>query len=226
MPGKSASWRQPRPEEIGQVILDKHNRHVAEELEDHTLFLNWDNWQQKEWFSGLGVALVLSRESLDLLSWVNVQCQALPLSVWDAEENYEAFSSADRAVKHWFLVALHAIPPLKELGRLDPASVRALAESLWSHCEFAGDFLHSRTEASVVVEHAARYAVEFGAPSDQWILQQAHQPGVGPRALWAMMDQRRLKNVREGKTDVQYDEMIAKEVADVAWERFRRRKAV
>ena len=209
-----------RAKEIGQVILDEHNRHVAEELERRTLFLHWDDWEQKEWFSGLGVALVLSRESLDLRSWVKVQCQALPLSVWDAEESYEAFSSADRAVQHWFLIALHAIPWLKELGRLDPASVHALAESLWSHCAFAGGFLHSRTEASVVVEHAARYAVEFGAPSDQWILQQVRQPGVGPRALWAMMDQRRLKNVREGKTDVQYDEMIAKEVADAASERF------
>ena len=209
-----------RAKEIGQVILDEHNRHVAEQLERRTLFLDWNDWEQKEWFSGLGVALVLSRESLDLRSWVNVQCQALPLSVWDAEENYEAFSSADRAVQHWFLVAFHAIPPLKELGRLDPAAVHALVESLWSHCAFAGQFLHSRTEASVVVEHAARYAAEFGAPSDQWILQQARQPGMGPRALWAMMDQRRLKSVREGKTDVQYDDMIAKEVVDVAAERF------
>ena len=209
-----------RAKQIGQVILDEHTRHIAEQLERRTLFLDWNDWEQKEWFSGLGVALVLSRERLDLRSWVNVQCQALPLSVWDAEENYEAFSSADRAVQHWFLIALHAIPPLKELGRLDPAAVHALVESLWSHCAFAGQFLHSCTEVSVVVEHAARYAAEFGAPSDQWILQQARQPGVGPRALWAMMDQRRLKSVREGKADMQYDEMIAKELADVASERF------
>ena len=209
-----------RAKEIGQVILDEHNRHVAEQLEHGALFLDWNDWEQKEWFSGLGVALVLSRESLDLRGWVNVQCQALPLSVWDAEENYEAFISADRAVQHWFLIALHAIPPLKELGRLDPAAVHALAESLWSHCAFAGHFLHGSTEASVVVEHAARYAAEFGAPSDQWILQQASQPGMGPRVLWAMMDQRRLKNVRDGKTDAQYDEMVTKELADLAAERF------
>ena len=35
-----------------------------------------------------------------------------------------------------------------------------------------------------------------------------------------MMDQRRLKSAREGKTDMPYDEMIAKELADAAAERF------
>ncbi len=70
-------------------------------------------------------------EELDLPSWGSAQCQELPLSVWDAEENYKAFSTSDRAVQHWFLVAFHAIPVLKELGHtIDPVMVRTLAETL------------------------------------------------------------------------------------------------
>ena len=209
-----------RAEEIARVILDEHNQYIAGQLERSRLFLNWEDWDEREWFCGLGMALVLSREKLDLRSWVTAQCQTLSLSVWDAEENREAFRTADRAVQHWFLIAFHAIQPLVELGRLDPTAVRTLAEFLWSHCAFAGPFLPGYREASVVVEHAARSVVEFGAPSDTWFLQQAHEPGVGPLALWAMMDQRKLKSVREGGTDAQFDDVIAGELVRVVSERF------
>ena len=209
-----------RAEAIARAILDEHNRYIAGQLECNELFLNWKDWDEKEWFCGLGLALALSREKLDLRSWVTAQCQTMSLSVWDAEENQEAFSTADRAVQHWFLVAFHAAPPLAALGRLDPATVRTLAESLWSHCAFVGQFLLGYREASVVVEHAARSVVEYGAPSDTWFLQQAHEPGVGPLALWAMMDQRKLKSVREGRADAQIDEIIAVELIRVVSERF------
>ena len=210
-----------RSAEIARATLDEHEQQVAEQLEQNRLFLNWSDWHDREWFSGLGVALVLSCKDLDLPSWVSARCRALPLSVWDAEENYEAFNTADRAAQHWFLIALHAIRALKELGRtIDPFAVRTLAESLWAHCHFVGQPLHNSPEASVVAEHAARFAVEFGESSDIWLLNQVSHPGVGPRALWALIDQRKLKSTREGKTDAHYEEMIATEFLRVASERF------
>lgn len=210
-----------RATEIARATLDEHERHIAEQLKQNRLFLNWNDWHDREWFSGLGVALVLSCKDLDLLNWVSVRCRALPLSVWDAEENHEAFSTADRAAQHWFLVTLHAIPALKELGRtIDPVGVRTLAETLWTHCHFVGQHLLSHPEASVVAEHAARFAVEFGEPSDLWLLNQVRHPGVEPRALWALIDQRKLKSAHEGKTDAPYDEMITSELVRVASDRF------
>lgn len=207
--------------EIARLTLDEHAQHIAEELKQNHLFLNWSDWHHRQWIYGLGAVLVLSCEELDLPSWVSARCRALPLSVWDAEENHEAFSTADRAAQHWFLVALYAIPAQKELGRtIDPLAIRALAEILWAHFLFAGKYLHSHTEASVVADHAARFAVEFGEPSDKWLLDQAHRPGVWPRALWALIDQRKLKSAREGKTDANYDEMIATEFLRIASDRF------
>lgn len=210
-----------RAAEIARATLDEHERQVAEQLKQNRLFLDWNDWYHRQWISSLGVALVLSCEELDLPGWVSTRCRDLPLSVWDAEENYEAFSTADRAAQHWFLVALHAIPALKEIGRtINPVTVRTLAETLWAHCHFVGQPLLSHPEAAVVAEHAARFAIEFGEPSDKWLLDQVRHPGVGPRALWALLDQRKLKSVRKGVTDAHYDEIIATEFASVASDRF------
>ena len=210
-----------RATEIARMTLDIHKQQIADQLEQNHLFLDWSDWHQREWFSGLGVALVLSHEELDLPSWVSAQCSALPLSVWDAEENHEAFSTADRAVQHWFLVALHVIPALKELGRtVDAVAVCTLVKILWDHCHFVGRYLPGQVETSIVVEHAARFATEFGEPSDSWLLDQARHPGVGSRALWALIDQRRIKGTRKGRTDAHYDEILATELARVASDRF------
>ena len=210
-----------RAAEIAQVTLDLHDQHIAEQLEQNRLFLDWSDWHQREWFSSLGIALVLSHEYLDLPEWVSAQCQKLSLSVWDAEENYEAFISADRAVQHRFLVALHAIPVLNELGRtIDPAAVRTLAETLWDHCHFAGQYLPSYPAALVTSELAARFTAEFGEPNDAWLLDRARHLGVGPLALWALIDQRRLKDTHEGGTDTHYDKMIIRELVRVASDRF------
>ena len=212
-----------RAVKIARLTLEKHERQIAEELERSHLFLNWSDWHDREWFRSLGIALSLSREELDLRSWVRAPCRALPLSVWDAEEDIQAFMTADRAVQHWFLVALHAITPMKELGRtVDPAAVRALAEILWAHCRFARQFLHSPPEDSVVAEHAARSAVEFGELGDAWLLNQARDPGVGPRALWALLHQRKIKSTREYRTDTSHDKMITIEFARIASDRFRK----
>ncbi len=210
-----------RAAEIAQMTLDLHDQHIAKQLEQNDLFLFWDDWHHREWFRSLGAALAMSCEELDLPSWASTQCRELPLSVWDAEENYKAFSTADRAVQHWFLAALHAIPMLKELGRIiDPAQVRTLAEVLWGHCHFAEQYIPIYTEALIVEELAARYAAEFGEPSSAWLLDQVRDSGVGPCALWALIDQRKLKSTREGETDTHYGEMIIPELIRIASNRF------
>ena len=107
-----------RATEIARATLDEHERHVAAEMEARHFFSRLSNWQDREWFRSLGAALALSRHELDLPSWVSAQCRRLPLSVWDAEENHEDFIAADRAVQHWFLVALDAIRCLTALGRV------------------------------------------------------------------------------------------------------------
>ena len=211
----------PRAAEIARATLDDDERHVASELESNTLFMHWADWHTREWFSGLGDALALSVEELDLPTWVSAQCRALPLSVWDAEENVQSFGTADRAVQHWFLVAFHAVESMKELRRkIDPGVVRTLAETFWRHCHFAGQFGVSEAEAPVVSEHAARFAIEYGDASDTWILVQMRNPGADPCALWALIHQRVKKGALEARVDPLYDEMINTEIRRAASDRF------
>ena len=206
---------------LARATLDELERRVAEELELGQLFLNWNDWHDREWIAGLGAALAMSSEDLDLPEWVSTRCRALPLSVWDAEKSYQTFSSADRAAEIWFLVALHAVAGLKQIDRVvDPVRVHALAEAVWTHYYFTGQYLPGGRDASVAAEHAARSAIQFGNPSDLWLLEQARSPKVGPRALWALIDQRKQKAAREGGPDAGYDEMVMNEFAHAASNRF------
>ena len=209
-----------RAVEIARVTLEEHERHVAEQTD--RLYVRCNDYDYRQWLRGLGLALALSCEKLKLLQWVSVHCEALPLSVWDAEERPEVFSAADRAAQHWLLVALHALPGLKELGRtIDSSEVRAFAEKIWAHGHFVEQYFLSRFEASVVVELAARYAAEFGEPSDEWLLEQARDHRVGPCALWALIDQRKSKsNHEKGGENGHYDEMMTKELVRIASNRF------
>ena len=210
-----------RATEIARATLDEHERQIAVEIERNHVFLNWNDWHHREWFRGLGIALVLPHEEIDLLDWVRAKCQTLPLSAWDAEENYASFNTAERAALHWFLIAFQAIPILRELGRpAHPVTVRALSEALWAHFRFSGRYVNGHADASIVAEHAARYAVEYGEPGGVWLLQQARDPGLGPRALWALIDQRARKEAREGGTEAKEDEMIAAEFVRIASDRF------
>ena len=207
--------------DIARATLEEHERRVAKALQDNGLYLNWSDWHDREWIGGLGIALALSREEIDLPHWVSSRCRTLPLSVWDAEEDYGAFSAAEKVVRHWFLIALHALPALRALGRtIDPAVVRTLAVELWEHCGFARRYLYEPPEASIAAGYAARIVAEFGEPSDIWFLDQARHPGVGPRALWVFSDERRQKGLRERRTGVHHDEMIDAELIRIASTRF------
>ena len=210
-----------RAVEIAGTALDEHERQIRAELERGHVFLEWDDWDHREWLTCLGIALAMSCKEIDLLHWIRSRCRTLPLSVWDAEENYSAFSSADRVVQHRFVVALHSIPILKALERpADPASVRYLAEALWAHASFAERHLHGHADAPIAVEYAARYAVEDGAPTDAWLLEQIRSPGLPPRSLWALIDQRIKRNRREGGEQAPDEGTILAEFTRIASDRF------
>ena len=210
-----------RATEVARVTLDQHERQIAVEIERNHVFLNWHDWHHREWFRGLGIVLAMSHEETNLLDWVRAKCQTLPLSAWDAEEDYASFNTAQRAALHWFLIAFQAIPVLRELGHpADPATVRALSEALWAHFRFSGRYVYNHADASFMTEHAARYAVEYGATGGAWLLQQARDPGLGPRAFWALIDQRALKKALEGTAEAKEDEMIAAEFVRIASDRF------
>ena len=203
--------------ELATAALDEHERQIAAELKRGHVFLEWHDWDYCEWLKCLGIALAMSCKEIDLPHWVRTRCHALPLSVWDAEENYNEFSSADRVVQHRFLVAFHAIPILKLLGRpADPASVRLLAEKLWAHNAFTERHIHGHADASTTVEYAARDAIEHGAPTDSWLLEQMRDPKCSPRCLWALIDQRQQKNCREGDRTAPDEEFILAEFARIA----------
>ena len=210
-----------RAAEIAGATLDEHERQIAAEIERNHVFLGWKDWHVREWYCGLGIALVMSREQIDLPGWVRAQCGPLPLSVWDAEENYDAFNTAERVVQHWFLVAFHAIPILKELGRpADPAAIRDLAETLWAHYSFAGRHVHGSPDASHVAEYASRCAIEYGEPSEAWLFEQLRNPGLGSRSIWALIDQRTQMSAREVDTQADDNEVIAAEFTRIASDRF------
>ena len=210
-----------RATQIAVAALDEHERQIAAEIERNHAFLGWSDWHDRECYHGLGIALSLSCEQIDLPSWVRAQCASLPLSVWDAEENYRAFNTAERVVQHWFLVAFHAIPILKELGRpADPAAIRDLAETLWAHFSFAGRHVHGVPDATHIAEYASRCAIEYGEPSEAWLFEQIRNPGLGSRSMWALIDQRTQGGAREIGMQACDDKAIAAEFTRAASHRF------
>ncbi len=223
----SIAWeiRDVKPERAAEVAiaaLHEGERQIAEQMKENRIFLYWNDWEYRAWIQGLGAALSLSSDELHLPTWLSARCRALPLSVWDAEENHEVFHCAERAAQTWFLVAFSAIPYLNELGRcVDPNEVRELAEMCWNHCDFASLYVRSQPETSFVSEYVVRLAVEYGHPSDTWLLNQARNRGVGPRALWALIHQRDQKIARDGGTAAHYGQTITIELLRIAADRFR-----
>ena len=209
-----------RAEEIAQATLEEDKRYIAKGLKTGHLYLDGSDWHTRQWTQCLGIVLALSQDELDLTQWISEHCRALPLSVWDAEENHEAFSHADKAARHWFVVALLAIPALVDLNRrVEPATVLDLAEKVFAHCWFTKYYLRDYPDASECVETAARCAVEYGEPNETWLLQQARNPGVGPRALWALIDHLISRSRLQGKAHI--SDILMEEFARASTERFR-----
>ena len=215
----------PLANEMFRVALEQSEQQVAEQLAEGRFFEHWSDWHYREWINGLGVSLAFSCDNIDLVKWVEDRCRALPLSVWDAETDGARFFSANPVAQFWFLVAFHAIAQRGEVGRpVDPPEVRALAELLWRHCNFAGRYLNEHAngdvENSVAAEYAARCVIEYGEPSGRWLFDHAGRGEAGPRPLWAIMCQRSRKREREQQTDADCDAKIIKEFVRVASVRF------
>ena len=211
-----------RAVEIAQATLEEDQRYIAKALETGHLYVHGSDWHTRQWMQCLGIALALSHDELDLTQWISERCCALPLSVWDAEENHEAFSNADKAAQHWFVVALLALPALVDLNRsVKPATVLELAEEVFVHCRFTKCYLLDSRDGSESVEYAARCAVEYGEPNETWLLQQARNPGVGPRALWALIDQRTHRSHLQSSSMAPVSEIFIEEFVRASSECFR-----
>ena len=210
-------------DDIARAALREYEGHVADHMSGRgSIHLHWNSWEHREWMLGIGGALALSNKEMELPEWVTGKCNRLPLSVWDVEEDYQAFSDAGNVARYWFLIAFLAIRVREELGcTVDPPEVIELVDLLWTHEAFMNRHIHHRMpEDELVAEHAARYAVEFGKPSDEWLIASIRHPGVTPRALWALIDQRNRRNDPVSATDRQHDGIIAADIRDIAGERF------
>ncbi|WP_420462809.1 hypothetical protein [Candidatus Palauibacter sp.] len=214
-----------RASEVARAALVGHEGHVEYVLEHNLPMLDWRYWDHREWIGGLGTCLAVADRTLDLREWAVDRCQQLPLSVWDADaqEDHRTFITAERLARHWFLVAFHAIPRLEELGRMvDPAGVLSLAETFLDHCRYAQPYVVGHPASSVAAELAARCAVEFGDPSERWLLDLAKHPAAGARVLWAVIDQgrRKLERAGDGGAATLLNEMFLPELASIASDRF------
>lgn len=210
-----------RSTEIVRLILETHEEQIAASLDDGGgFYYHMSSWTHRDWVNGLAIALVLSDKELDLLDWVSEKCRELPLSVWDVEEDYGRFLNAEKVAQFRFLVALHAIQMLENVGRtVDPAIVLTLAESLWKHCEFIGRHIQ-RFRGSDVAAYAARVSVQLGSPDNSWVMDQAENPGVSPRTLWALIDHQMADgDKRLGLHDI-YQRSIVAELRRIASARF------
>ena len=211
-----------RSTEISRLILETHEQQITDALNRNDgFYYHLELWTNRDWVSGLAYALVLSDREIRLPEWVSQKCRALPLSAWDAEEDYRCFLEVDKLVEFRFLVALHAVQLLPAVGRPeDPAAVRALAEAMWAHSRFVGRHISLKSEGSSVAEYAARVAIVMGEPIDEWILDQAGNPAVGPQTLWAMLDQEMPDGTR--MTDLRDDRqaLVVSEFRRLASDRF------
>ena len=180
-----------RSAEIARLILETHEQQITDTFRRNDgFYYHMEMWTNQDWVRGLAIALMLSEERIDLPEWVSQKCRLLPLSAWDAEEDYQRFLESDKLAQFRFLVALHAVQMFTDIGRPDdPVAVLTLAEKLWSHCRFVSRYIPWKLTGSSVADYAARVAIALGEPSDGWILEQAGNSGVGASTLWAMLNQ-------------------------------------
>ena len=206
---------------IARDALAHYEEHVDGPDDGGPVVGDWFDWRDRDWLEALGCAVALSSEDLSYEEWVSDHCRRLPLTVWDAEEAFSKFLRAEPLAQQWFLLAFLAIEPSRELGRpVPPEEVRELAEALWRHARFASAHLGGGPELSVAVELAARNAIEFGAVDDGWALEQAKADRAGARGLWALVDQRRIRNCRTGETSNNNDRILEAELTKLALPRF------
>jgi len=211
--------RDQQPERAGQIcgiLLREHERRTTEVLADDLRSLHLSNhWTQRDWLIALGAAVVIQHDDIDPLDWAIGKCKTLPLSAWDADEEGQIFRRADQIAQVHMTIGLYAVQLLEAVGRsLDLGKLRAFAEQAWSHAHFVRQHSSQLNEDSSTEELAARVVAAFGEPDHQWTLQQANNPAVVPRTLWALLHQIRRQ------TDTRIHGDTATEVRRIASDRF------
>ena len=212
-----------RSVDIARLILKALDQKIADAINDDGSFhYDVSHWRYDDWARGLAIALVLSDESRDIRGWVESKCRELPLSIWDVEENYGRFLDAEKIAQFLFIVALYALQMRDDVGRRsEPAEYLSMAESIWEHCHFANQHSGAHlSEGSVVAGFAARVAVELGKPSDTWLLEQSGRRGVGPRAMWVLLEQRISRDDISAGTTERVEGLTSTEFRHIALERF------
>ena len=207
--------------EIARDAVASYETQVEEADNGGAVVGDWFAWKDRDWLEALGSAVALSSADSRYVEWATDRCRKLPLSAWDAEERYRGFIRAEPLAQQWFLLAFLAMAPSRELGRpVQPDAVRGIAEALWRHTWFASEHMPGEPEASVPVEFAARMAVKFGEADDVWILEQTGTGRVGPRALWALLDQRGIRDGPMPETSDGDERIFRSELKTFASRRF------
>ena len=190
------AWRirdqQPgKAHQISGILLDEHERRMTAALGPDSRSAHLSGyWNQQEWLIALGLAVVIHHDDIDPLDWAINQCNALPLSAWDADEQWQVFRRADEIAQVFMIVGLYAVQSFGEAGRsFDCDGLRNFVERVWAHSEFVRRNSDSLNENSGVAQFAGRVAVALGALEQQWLLQQAKNPAVDSLTLWALLDQ-------------------------------------
>ena len=190
------AWRirdqQPgKARQISSILLDEHERRMTAALghDSRSAHLS-GHWNQQEWLIALGLAVVIHHHDIDPLNWAINQCNALPLSAWDADEQWQVFRRADEIAQVHMIVGLHAVQSLRDAGRsFDCDGLRNFVERVWAHSDFVRRNSDSLNDNSGAAQFAARVAVALGAVDQPWKVQQAKNPAVDSLTLWALLDQ-------------------------------------
>ena len=188
--------REQEPEKAAKVagiLLDEHERRMTAALEDDLQSPGLSGrWNNRDWLIALAAAVVIHHEEIGPLGWAIEKCKALPLSAWDADEEWKIFHVADRVAQIQMTIALYAVQLLAEAGRrLDRGKLLAFAEQVWAHAHFVRRHSDLLVENLGPTELAARVAAVFGEPDQEWALRQVNCPASNPLALWALLDQMR-----------------------------------
>ena len=180
-----------RATEIARIVLEKHTEHIGKIVNDNIrAHYTLTERRAVKWMRGLGDALAIALpEGESPLDWAVTQCNQLPLSIWDAEDQPEEFRLAGDVAQIQLTVAIYAVIARHELRHdVEPDLVRRLAEKAWEHCHFLSQQEAYWPEDPELDELASRVAIALGNPSEEWLIIQARSQKVGPRGLWAMVD--------------------------------------
>ena len=196
---------------ISRILLDEHERRMTGAVKDAGVsspqfpYLS-GHWKHQDWLTALAEAVVIYFKDIDPMDWAIEKCRSLPLSAWDADEEWKAFYVADQVAQTQMTIGLYAVQLLADAGRsLDRSKLRAFAEKVWNHADFAHQYSGVPMNDSGVAEtFAARVVAAFGEPDQKWVLKQINNPAVDPRTLWALLDQ--IK--RQGSTAILDDASV------------------